>query len=110
MSTSLQNFVNFSAVVKNGSCLFEQLVVERHYFQAAEMGDVIRRNAVVMEEPPTVLVTYDAMMRSPSDNGLQQFALEAERSVGIVAYSQAKQMAVACRVAEIVAAVPLVHP
>ena len=49
-----------------------------------------------MEEPPTAFVADDAVMGGPTNDGLQQFALEAERSVRIVAHSQAKQMTVAC--------------
>ena len=74
------------------------------------MSDVVRGHAVVVEEPPAALVANDAVVSGPTDYGLQQFALETEGTIGIVAYSQTEQVAVACRIGEEVLAVCLVHP
>ena len=64
----------------------------------------------MVEEPPSAFVAYNAVMCGPAHNGLQQFALEAERSVRIVTDSEAEQVTVASRVGEIVASIPFVHP
>ena len=74
------------------------------------MGDVIRRNAVVMEEPPAAFVANDAVMGGPAYDGLQKFALETEGAVRVVACSKAEQVTVASRVGEVVATASLVHP
>ena len=60
------------------------------------MRNVIRGNAVVVEEPPAALVTDDAVVCCPANDRLKQFALEAEGTIRIIAYSKAEQVAVAC--------------
>ena len=74
------------------------------------MGDVVRGYAVVVEKPPAVFVANDAVVSGPTHNGLQQFAFEAEGTIGIVAHSQTEQVAVARRIGEEVLAVCLMHP
>ena len=90
--------------------LFKQAVVEWHHLQTAQVSDVVGRHTVVVEEPPAAFVTDNAVMRGPTDYGLQELALEAERTVRIVTNGHAKQVAVTCGISKVVATIGLVHP
>ena len=50
------------------------------------------------------------MVGGPAYDGFEDNTLIGERAVGVVAYGVAQQVTVACRVAEIVLAIILVHP
>ena len=74
------------------------------------MCDVVGRNAVVIEQEPLALIFDDAVMGGPAYNGIEDDALISERAVGIVADGIAEEVAVTCRIAEIVLTIVLVHP
>ena len=74
------------------------------------MSDIIRRNAVVIEQEPLALVLDDAVMGGPAYDGIEDDALISEWAVGVVADSVAEEVAVTSRIAEIVFAIVLVHP
>ena len=90
--------------------LLKEAVVEGFHLQTTEMSDVVRRHTIVMEEPPTALVANNAVVSSPSDYRLQEFALEAEGSVGVIANGKAKEMTITRGIGEIVTTIGLVHP
>ena len=64
----------------------------------------------MIEQEPLALILHDAVMRGPAYDGIEQYALIGERSVRIVADGVAKEVAVACRIAEVILAVVLMHP
>ena len=64
----------------------------------------------MMEEIPLSLVLTDAMMSGPTYNWLQDDTFVGERTVWIVTYRITEIMAIACRVAEVILALLLVHP
>ena len=64
----------------------------------------------MIEQEPLALVLYDAVVRGPAHDGIEEHTLIGERSVGVVANGIAEEVAVACGVTEIVLAVVLVHP
>ena len=73
-------------------------VLEFHDLEAAEPGDAVAGNAVVMEEIPFALVLHDAVVGGPSHYRSEEDALIGERSVRIVADGVAEEMGVTGRV------------
>ena len=65
------------------------------YLQGAQMGNVVRGNAVVIQQIPLTLKLHYAVMGSPTHYRLQDNTLISEGAVRIVARSVAEQMAVA---------------
>jgi len=90
--------------------LIKEVWVEFLHLEAAQVCDAVAGHAVVVEQPPAALVLHDAVVRGPSYDGLQQLALEAEGSVGVVADGEAEQVTVAGGIGEEVLLADLVHP
>ena len=90
--------------------LIKEVWVEFLHLEAAQVCDAVAGHTVVVEQPPAALVLHDAVVRGPAHDGLQQLALEAEGSVGVVADGEAKQMTVAGGIGEEVLLADLVHP
>ena len=74
------------------------------------MGDVVRGNAVVVEQIPLTLELHDAVVGSPTHDGVEQHTLIGEGTVRIISNGLAEEVAVARRVREVVLTVVLMHP
>ena len=87
------------------------LIVEQAlHLEGAQVSDVVRRHAVVIEQEPFALVLHDAMVCCPAYNGIEDDALVGEGTIRIVADGVAEHVAVTGGVAEVILAVILVHP
>ena len=87
------------------------LVVEQALnLQATEVGDVVGRYTVVIEQIPLSLILYDAVVSGPTNNRIQDDTLIGEWSIRIVTDGIAEEVAITSRITEIVLAVVLVHP
>ena len=64
----------------------------------------------MIEQVPLTLELYDAVVGSPSHDGVEDDTLVGERPVGVVANAIAEEVAVARRVGEVLLAIVLVHP
>jgi hypothetical protein len=64
----------------------------------------------VVAQIPLSFVLYDRVMGCPTYDGIEDNALIAEWSIGVVANSIAEEMAITCRIREIVLTIILVHP
>ena len=78
--------------------------------ERAQVRDVIAGNAVVIAQIPLALELDDAVVGSPTYDGVEDDALIGERSVRIIADGIAEEVAVASRVREIILAIVFVHP
>jgi hypothetical protein len=74
------------------------------------MGNVIRGYAVVVAEIPLTFELYDGVVGGPTYDGVEDDTFIGKWSIGIVANSIAKQVAVTCRVGEIILSIVFVHP
>ena len=86
------------------------VVEEALHLQRTKVGDVVRRNAVMIEEIPLSLVLNDAVVGCPTNNRIEDNSLIGERTVWVVTRGVAQEVAVASRVREVVLAVVLMHP
>ena len=87
------------------------LIVEQALnLQRTQMGDIVRGYTVVIAQIPLTLILDNRVVGGPTYDGVEDDALIAERSVGIVTDGVAEEVAVAGRVREIVLAIVFVHP
>ena len=74
------------------------------------MSDVVRRYTVVIEQEPFALILHNAMVCGPTYDWIKDDALIGKGAIRIVTNSIAEHVAVACRIAEIIFAIILMHP
>ena len=75
------------------------IIEETLHLQGAEVGDIVRGNAVVIEQIPLSLVLHNRVMGGPAYNGLKDDTLIGERTVRIITNSVAQEVAITSRVA-----------
>ena len=74
------------------------------------MSDVVAGYTVVIAQIPLALELYNAVVRCPTYDGIEDDTLIGEGAIGIVADGVAQEVAVTSRVGEIVLSIILVHP
>ena len=88
----------FCLLIDNGLNGAIGVVEQALHLQGTQMGNIVGGYTVVIQQIPLPLKFYNAVVRCPTHYGLEDYALIGERTVRIIAYGIAQQVAVAGRI------------
>ena len=74
------------------------------------MSDVVRGNTVVITQVPLTFELYDRVVGCPTYYWIKDNSLIGKRSIRIISDGIAQEVAVTCRVGEIILSVVFMHP